>query len=679
MNEIAPFIWRKHLDFAAIADIQSIKRQMNMKLGKNITLAEHNLKLGLGGIREIEFFVQTYQLIWGGRIPDLRTKNTCETLDLLMLEELIPTQTGVILKYAYRLFRLVEHRLQMRHDEQTHILPANKDRLQNIAHFSGFDSYDTFERELLDQLNKVHDIYVGSFTGAPSLSDEGNLVFTGVDHDPETLQTLESMGYQNPEFTSSLIQGWHRGSRRSTRNKRARELITELTPALLKAFANTINPDYAFLKFDDFLSRLPYGVQLFSLFNNNPELLHLIAHIMGSAPALSEKLTKNPILLDSVLNKGFFMPLPDRNTLEHDLCNSLYDCRGHEDSLIQLQQFKNEREFQAGIHLLQGLSDYRTISTLLSNVAEVTLQYIIHMITKDFSQTYGDIKQSTLAVIGLGKLGSHELTFHSDLDVVFIYDADDMELYSEGEKRFTASVYYTRLIQRIVNTLGSRTQEGVFYEIDTRLRPSSSQGPIATSIQALEQYFNSSAWTFEFMALCKARVMAGRERISDRLTQLITAILTQKRDAETIHSDVLAMQKKLHAEFETENIWDVKHIPGGIMDIDFLTEYLILTHANEHPEILHPQTSGSLYALAEKNIIGMALAEEIIAIHTFYLNLLGYLRLCYEGTPTTEKMTQGFKLLLTEQFKVKDFSALEQQLYFYQQRISQLFTEIVEN
>ncbi|MDE3061231.1 MAG: glutamine-synthetase adenylyltransferase, partial [Pseudomonadota bacterium] len=306
LKNVVPFMWRRSLDFAAIDDIHSIKRQMDSRQqNKEIQIKGHNNKLGLGGIREIEFYAQINQLIWGGREPSLRVRGTCEALRKLAEAKLIDKSKASQLTKAYAFLRKLEHRLQMVADEQTHTLPDSDEGLAHIACFMGYADVAAFEKNTLRVLTAVHKIYSSSFKSAENLGGEGRLVFTGVSHDAGTIDTLRSMGYAEPERISGIVMGWHHGAARATRTKRARELITELMPALLNAFAATANPDAAFIKFDEFLRRLPAGVQLFSLFSVNPHLLSLIADIMGSAPTLADDLSKSPELLDAVLAPDF--------------------------------------------------------------------------------------------------------------------------------------------------------------------------------------------------------------------------------------------------------------------------------------------------------------------------------------------------------------------------------------
>jgi glutamate-ammonia-ligase adenylyltransferase len=509
LKSLTPFMWRRNLDFAAINDIHSIKRQMDSRENKNIKPQGHNIKLGLGGIREIEFYTQIHQLIWGGREPSLRLRATCDTMIMLREFGLITEDKEATLKNAYVFLRELEHRIQMVADEQTHSLPDTDAEFKNIAEFMGYENTDKFSGKLLKHLYAVHDIYSSSFKSAENLGDTGNLVFTGTTHDEETLNTLRTMGYTQPEVVSEIIMGWHHGGARATRTKRARELLTEMMPALLKRLSETANPDVAFLKFDEFLKKLPAAIQLFSLFQMNPHLLGLIADIMGSAPTLSNSLSHTPELLDAVIYEDFYADLPTREQLETQLQEKLKHVELFEDHMEHLRQFRGEKQFQAGVHLLKHMIDAREAGEFLTVLAECMLNQALDAVILEFEKTYGKIPGGRFAIIALGKLGSRELTFLSDIDLVFVYDAPDFEAYSDGEKSFTASVYYNRLTQRLLNALTGMGRDGRLYEVDTRLRPSGKDGSLAVSRQALINYFEGAAWTFEYMAFTKARVIAG--------------------------------------------------------------------------------------------------------------------------------------------------------------------------
>ena len=678
LKRIVPFIWRKHLDFAAIADIHSIKRQIDAKAGGKIQLAGHNIKLGIGGIREIEFFAQIHQLIWGGRMFMLRTVSTCETLNALTDAELITQETCATLCDAYYYYRRIEHHLQMVADNQTHSLPQKPEELLSIAQFMGYKTLGEFEEKTITLLTTVHDIFISHFKAGESLGAEGSLVFTGVENDPDTLNTITAMGYENSARVSEIIQGWHRGSRRATRTKRARELITELTPLLLKELAATANPDDAFLRFDEFLSRLPAGVQLFSLFSVNPELIELLATIMGSAPAIAEKLSKDPHLLDTVLSGAFYEEFPDKKKLEGHLLLDLSHTRHIEDEIHTLRRFKSEKQFQAGIQLLKNHFGASAVGIMLSDIAEIVLDKLQEQLLRVFAESYGYINNGALATIALGKLGARELTFGSDLDLVFVYDAPGDDTTSDGEKSFSASVYYNRLVQRYISQLTSIDKGGRFYEVDTRLRPSGSHGPLAVSLEAFDKYFTESAWTFELMALTRARVISTPEPTRTKLNDIIRKHLCKPREEAVLRGDIFTMRKKIEQEFPAKHIWDIKYARGGLIDIDFIAQYLILLHASSHPDIIIPSSLDVFTFARNKGLLDKTTALELIEAYDLQSRVLSYLRLCQVDPKEGPESSAGLCRLITQSFAVQNLESLKTKLESLQNLVYVHFQDILK-
>ena len=678
-EHMTPYIWRKHLDFASIADIHSIKRQMTTKAGEAMAVGGHNIKLGRGGIREIEFYVQTQQLVWGGRYPELRCRSTLEALQRLVDTDIIAQEKADSLTDAYLFLRRVEHYLQMQEDQQTHRLPDTDEDLRKTAVFLGYNGIFDFTKELLYYCSEVHQIYSDSMEGTPPLSMEGNLVFTGVDADPETLQTLSKMGYSNTEAISDIIQNWHRGSRRATRSKRARQILTELIPALLKALGNTVNPDTAFFRFDDFLSKLPAGVQIFSLFHARPELLDLIARILGSAPALADIMGKYPLLLDSVLQGDFYEALPDREMLEAQLAHKLEYMRDYEEALRELRVFKNERQFQAGMQMLQGIADPDAIGVFLSELAEVITAQVVQLAIAEFAHTHGHISNSWLAVIALGKLGSKELTFGSDLDLIFVYDSDDSNNQSDGEKSVDISTYYTRLCSRIITAFTMMAKEGTLYEVDTRLRPSGGDSSLATRFTAFEKYFSESAWVFEFMALTKARVIyATQPQSKTMLSETVTTHLQREHDIAHLAEEVIDMRQKIAKQYHTLNPWHIKHVRGGLIDADFLAQYLVLRHAANEPQMIESSTRRIFEQAKQLGILSDTIADDLIDAHHLLSALLSFLRLCSDGTIIEEVAPVGLKHLLLTRFSTETFEQLREKLIKSESKIAYYFDRLKE-
>ncbi|MDE1996462.1 MAG: bifunctional [glutamine synthetase] adenylyltransferase/[glutamine synthetase]-adenylyl-L-tyrosine phosphorylase, partial [Rhizobiaceae bacterium] len=420
IRDLVPFVFRKYLDYAAIADIHSIKRQIHVHKGHGaIAVKGHNVKLGRGGIREIEFFVQTQQLIAGGRMPALRSRATEETLAELTKAKWIDAETRDELTEAYWFLRDVEHRIQMVRDEQTHLLPETDAELKRIAFMMGFTETPTFSEKLVATLRTVERRYARLFEQETKLSTEtGNLVFTGQGDDPDTLKTLRRLGYERPSDISNVIRTWHYGRYRATQSVEARERLTELTPELLRVFGESKRADEALLRFDSFISGLPAGIQLFSLLSTNPALLSLIVNIMSSAPRLAEIIAAKPHVFDGMLDPGLMAELPTRDYLAERIKGFLAPARHYEEVLDRLRIFASEQRFLIGIRLLTGAIGGAMAARAFTYLADLIVEAALNAVMTEIRAAHGDYPGGRVAVVGMGKLGSFELTAGSDIDII---------------------------------------------------------------------------------------------------------------------------------------------------------------------------------------------------------------------------------------------------------------------
>ncbi len=678
LDFLRPFIWRRSLDFDAIQDIQSIKRQINAhRGGAKIAIAGHNVKLGRGGIREIEFFAQTQQLIWGGRDATLRVAATCEALHRLAdaghIQRRAPEQLGE----AYRFLRTVEHRLQMIDDQQTHDIPDTPERLARFAVFMGYADTDSFSEALSQRLHLVEEFYAGLFEDEADLAGPGTLVFTGGEDHPDTLSTLAGMGFRAPSAISSVIRAWHHGRFRATRSPRARGLLTELMPRLLDAFAKTPDPDVALMRFNDFLGGLPAGVQLFSLFHTNPHLLNLLAEIMGSTPRLAETLRHHPILFDAVLTADFFSVPPGPETLSRDFDAALEQARDFQDVLDILCREVNDRLFQIGVHILRGHLSPENAGVPLSNVADTAIAKLYPAVQSEFAARHGQFPDSDMAVVALGKLGGRELSIGSDLDLLLIYNRSVQER-SDGERPLEPITYFTRLGQRFVGALSAPTGQGSLYEVDTRLRPSGNAGPFASSMAAFRQYHRDSAWTWEHMALTRARVVRAEPALKQEIDSAIREVLCAPRDADGLLRDVANMRARIERDRPGGGAWDVKGRRGGLVDVEFIAQYLQLRHAHEAPDVLSTNTTEALARLREAGFIGAGDAETLIAAMRLWRNLQGSMRLSFGEALDEDATTEAGRAMLATACGVADFDALKQRVGDVAAESHAIFAKLIE-
>ena len=679
LDRLKPYVWRKYLDFAAIADVQSMKRQIHAVKGHGeIKVRGHNLKLGRGGIREIEFFVQTQQLIAGGRNPKLRGRSTVAMLAALAHAQWISHEAAAELTAAYRFLRTIEHRVQMVNDEQTHSLPQEDAAFGALARFSGFETADAFDAEVRRTLECVQGHYARLFESAGDLGTEtGSLVFTGGEDDPETIETLTRMGYRSPSEVSATIRGWHFGRYGATRSAKSRELLTELMPKLLASLAAMGDADLAFLAFDRFLSKLPAGVQLFSLLKANPRLLDLLATILGSAPRLAEQLSRRPKVLDAVLDPGFFTALPTEQEIAALTAAAMPEGLGLDEVADRARIIGKEQGFRIGVRVLSETAGAAETGRAFSDLAGILLARLHAAVVEDMARRHGHVPGGRSAVIAMGKLGGREMTAGSDLDLIIVYDAAEGAETSDGPKPLSIGQYYARSAQRLIAAVSAPTAEGVLYEVDMRLRPSGSKGPVAASLASFESYHRSSAWTWEMLALTRARVLCGDPDLINDLTRHIRSALMETRDAEKIKTDVIDMRKLMLREQGSDGVWDVKRARGGLVELEFIAQTLQLIHAERHPDVLDTNTLAALRRLHAAGLIGEAGHSALQRAGLLYHRLTQMLRLCVDGPYDPSKSLPALNMLVANTAVMPDISAAEALLADTQAEVASLFDRFI--
>ncbi len=658
LEELVPFIWRKYLDYAAIADVHSIKRQIHAHKGHGeIAVKGHNVKLGRGGIREIEFFVQTQQLIAGGRFLTLRGKRTVDMIGELAERGWIDAGARDALIASYWYLRDVENRLQIIADEQTHILPEDDPSLARFARMMREKNVESFADTFRSVLKTVERHYAALFEEAPQLSTGlGNLVFTGDVDDPGTLETLSNLGFKRPSDMSRMIRTWHFGRYRATSSAVAREVLTELTPLLLETFGRTGRADEALLRFDAFLAGLPAGIQLFSLLRNNPSLLELLATIMSAAPRLADIITRRAHVFDGLLDPSLMSELPNRAYLEGRLTAFLLGADIYEEVLDRLRIFAAEQKFLIGIRLLTGAIDAVRAGKAFSDVAELTIGKAFDAVCVEFAKRHGHVAGARAAILGMGKLGSRELSAASDVDLILLYDHAESAEESDGEKPLAPSHYFIRLTQRLIAAVSAPTAEGVLYEIDMRLRPSGNKGPVATHIESFRKYQRDDAWTWEHMALTRARTIAGDENFRGEVDAEIDGIIAMPRDTSKIIGDAVKMRRMILKEKPPRDHWDLKLVDGGLIDIEFIAQVASLcgfVSASSRT----PSTIDTIAHLSD-DFADAQTREELLAALKLYTQFLQTARLCLDGPFSEREIPQGFADLLLRQTGHPDLGVL---------------------
>ena len=659
LAELEPFIWRRNLDFGAIADIHSIKRQIHIhKVDDRLSARGADLKLGRGGIREIEFYVQTQQLILGGRQADLRSSRTLEALAALTEAGHVSAQARDDLTEAYHRLRALEHRVQMLADEQTHRLPESDAERRRVAALSGHDRLRSFDAWVERILRTVNHRYGELFPGEEPLSSRfGSLIFTGVEDDPETLKTLSRMGFSQPAQVSQTIRSWHHGHIAATRSERGRELFTRLAPRLLEAAHAAGAPDAAFLRFGAFFSRLSSGVQLQSLFLAQPALFELIVEVMAFAPRLADTLARRPAALDAMLDPAFFGaidPEEDRQALQRAVAGA----GDFEAAMDTVRRQHREQAFRVGVQVMSGSAGAEAAGHAFAGLADACIEALAPAALAEATRIGGAF-DGQVAVVALGKCGSREMSAGSDLDLMTLHRAADPEALS-GVKGWPAEVFYARFTQRLVAALSLPTSEGELYEVDMRLRPSGAKGPVAVAFPTFGDYYRTEAETWEFMALTRARVVwSNAPAFAADVDLAIESALRQPRDVGGLARDVREMRALIAQEKPATGLWDMKLAPGGLVDIEFAAQFLQLAHAPAGGP-LRAGTADALEALAAAGLAGSV--GPLLEAWTLQQNLTQMLRLALGDGDDPADQPEAFRRKLARAGGARDFRSLSARL-----------------
>jgi glutamate-ammonia-ligase adenylyltransferase len=679
LKELSPFVWRRYLDHAAIAEVHAMKRQIHAFRGHGEAAVEgHNIKLGRGGIREIEFFVQTQQLIAGGRAPGLRGRETLPMLAELAKEKWIDEGTRDELSEAYVFLRGVEHRLQMVADEQTHTLPQDPAALDRFARFLGLAGREPFAAALTKHLTRVQVHYAHLFEDRPPLAAiSRRLEFPAATDDRETLETLSRMGFQQPLAASAYVRNWLAGGHRSLRNDAARADLAAILPALLDALARTGHPDAAIIACDHFFAALPGAARLLAAMRTHPDLVELMAVIFGTAPRLAETVAQAPSLLDGLLDPAFFGAPPGEAQLTERLTALLADSPNHEELLDRARRFGREQMVLIGVRILSGVLSASQAGEAFARLADVLIRALHRAEEERFAAVHGRVKKAESAVVAFGKLGGREMTAGSDLDLVLLYDFDPDAPDSDGGRPLHAATYYARLTQRLVNALTTPTNAGKLYDVDLRLRPSGRSGPVATSLASFAIYQRDQAWTWEHLALTRARVVSASPALRARIETLIREVLRRERDPAKIARDVREMRAMIGKEKGEGDRWDLKYAAGGLIDIEFAAQFLVLVHAAKHPTIVDPNTVRVLEEAQALNLIAAADGELLRAAAKLYHDLTQLLRLCLSGRFDPKTAGPGLLALLARAGGLPDFTTLEAHLADTQARVRGVFKRVV--
>ncbi|MFK7875422.1 MAG: glutamine-synthetase adenylyltransferase [Paracoccaceae bacterium] len=653
LDTLSPFVWRKHLDFAAIEDAHNMRLAIraHKKLPQQISLPDHNMKLGRGGIREIEFFTQTRQLIAGGRDPDLRVRGTVEGLTRLAAAGWIDADVAAKLSDHYRFHRTVEHRLQMVQDAQTHNLPKSDAEFDRLACLMGRDT-DDLKSELMDRLGDVHTTIERFFAPDPSTPDHG---------------------------ASDLLSDTHVArwlSYPALRSPRARSILDRLRGELDSRLRAATRPDEALSAFEGFLSGLPAGVQVLSLFEANPSLIDLVLDVITTSPALAEYLSRHAHVLDAVIGGGFFAPWPGADALEQDLCTQLDPIApDYEAVLDTARRWMKEHHFRIGVHVLRHLISADEAGAQYSDLAHAILRGLWPHVCTEFARKHGPAPGRGAAIIGMGALGAGRMNAGSDLDLIVIYDAPGIE-GSDGPRPLATRPYFARLTKALITALSAPLSEGRLYEVDMRLRPSGNKGPVATSLTAFKDYQSTEAWTWEHLALTRARCIAGPAALTAEIETFRCDILARSRVAATIASDVQDMRRRISAAKQTTDLWNPKTGAGHLQDIDLAVQMGALLSGQAHHNV--QSGAASLDTLLADHRRGGSLVESLTQAHALMWQMQIALRLVSTAPLSRDTMSLRTQQFLTKATEQTSLDALEQTLVTLQARAAKDIDVVLE-
>lgn len=549
LKTLTPFVWRKHLDFAAIRDAHDMRLAIRSHkgLGGPMQLEGHDMKLGRGGIREIEFFTQTQQLISGGREPSLRVRGTCDGLKALAAENWIDDGLCEGLIADYRAHREVEHRLQMINDAQTHKLPKSDASFARLAALMDRD-VDEMRADIEARLKEVHSLTEGFFApNAPDGDAEG--------------------------FGEEVAERWR--TYPALRSTRAVEIFERLKPVIFERLRGAVEPEAALREFDGFLRGLPAGVQLFALFEARPQLMELTLDICAISPRLAAHLSRNSAVLDAVIAGDFFTDWPGTKSLSEELTGVLEAATDYEAALDAARRWTREWHFRVGVHHLRGLIGADEAGGQYADLAQAVVTALMPVVTHEFSRKHGPPPGRGAAVLAMGSLGAGRLHATSDLDLIVIYDGQGQES-SEGRRPLNTRSYFARLTQALITALTAPMAQGRLYEVDMRLRPSGRQGPVATSLATFLPYQLEQAWTWEHLALTRARVIAGNPDLEREIEDARRQVLSEKAGGARIPVELAEMRERIAAAKAPSGPFDAKTGQGRLLDIELFAQGLAL-------------------------------------------------------------------------------------------------------
>ncbi|WP_274572072.1 bifunctional [glutamate--ammonia ligase]-adenylyl-L-tyrosine phosphorylase/[glutamate--ammonia-ligase] adenylyltransferase [Neisseria leonii] len=603
---VRPFVFRKYLDYSAYEAMRALHRQIRSEVERKGMAG--NIKLGAGGIREVEFIAQIFQMIRGGRTPGLQLKGTQETLHELARLNIIGRETADTLLAAYRFLRDVEHRLQYWDDRQTQTLPDAPEQQQRLAESMGFADYAAFSDGLDGHRRRVDAVFndiLAEPADEPQQAASWQWIWQESADEAAVNRRLAAHGFDSA-VAERLAQLRQSGKYRRL-SAQAQPRFDAVIPKLAEAAAARPNPAATLLRLLDFLENISRRSAYLAFLNEHPQALHQVAGIFSQSAWVAAYLTRYPILLDELLSAQLMDTAFDWPALGRALSDGLSAAAGDTEAQMDLlRHFQHTQVFCLAVQDLAGLWTVEALSDQLSALADTVLTAALPAVWADTPKTHTDTPH--IAVIGYGKLGGKELGYASDLDLVYLYDDPHPD----------APDVYGRFVRRLTNWLSAATGAGTLYDVDLRLRPNGEDGFLVHSTAAFEKYQRENAWTWEHQSLTRARFICGRPEIGAAFDRIRQDLLTQPRDAAALARDITAMREKMFATRPPHD-GDVKYARGGVVDVEFIVQYLILAHAARHPQLLDNYGNIALLRIAaEAGLIEPEPAAQSRTAYRFY-------------------------------------------------------------
>ena len=693
LQSLRPFVWRKFLDAATIRDIHQMKERTHaLKRARDAASGQgYDIKRGAGGIRAIEFFVQAQQLIAGGKDESLRSQTTCGGLTALARAGWIDTSTARDLAREYHFLRMLEHRLQMVNDEQTHALPRSSEDMDSLARFAGYNNGESLWRGVSGHLDEVERLVSGLFVKKqPAAQQEQKLIFPALEDDPATLERLSAMGFKDAARISATVREWEHGRIASLSSERERARLGALLDDIFKTALQNSEPDASIANFDALLRAQPAEAQLLSLFEANRKILKFLMRICSSAPRLANRLERSASGLQSLLEP---QAIPDEETLLAQFQAQLEGAESLNAKLDMLRELVYEERFHLGMQLLGGNLSTRATGEHYAHLACAATRLLLPLVVeeearqlraKTSAEQEDELPDAeTPVVVAMGKMGSGEMSPESDLDLIVIYDEEIV-----GDD----AAWFQRIAQKLIAALSIPTVSGKLFTVDMRLRPFGASGPLATSLQRFKEYQRDRAWTWEHMALTRARVIAGGAPSQQRVSQAIHEILCRRRNRAILAADVADMRLRMWKENPSRNPWELKHVRGGLIDMEFISQYLQLAHAHDKPQLLQINNRDAFEKFTEAEILPADECRLLLNHWDLLHGLTQTLRLWGAKPPAslaskdskdgkdetkTEDISEEFQSLLARAGGAPDFATLQRNLVQSQEKVHQLFDRLI--